>query len=1182
MPRFQIRSVLGQGGMGTVYRAYDALQDMEVALKTSSASDPADLARLRDEYRIVRRISHPNLTPPWELFDGVDATALVEPHVPTPFFIMPILPGGPIDTAFDALPDAAARLARVRDLLPGLLNGLATLHAHGIVHGDVKPSNLFVDGRDLWWFDFGLSSRSDTPDPVAGGAVAFMAPEVLLGGRSDVRTDVYGLGVLLFQLITGALPFDPHGAIAWRQKQEGGFLRLRALLPGVAPEIDAIVDAMMAPHPDTRPDLDAIAAAFGVPPVAPSRPPPEAFIGRDPQLALLTRALDDARAGQPRLVRVHGPSGIGKSALIKRFTDQRTTDAMVLWGACDPRAAVTYDALAMAMDALTHRLAAEGSIGESLSPTDLVAASELFPTLRQIGFLDGGRPEGSPDERRVRAITALRRVLRQVSEATTLVFVLDDFQWAADDTRRLLHDLCAHADAPRALWVLGERDQGEATPRWIPPEDLHALDCPVHPLTDDEIARVWAGLGGRTDVTQGVVTAAAGNPYVVRFLREHLTDAPLGADSGDVASMFARTVEEALRDLSPEARRVVELSSVADSALVRSALLAAAGIGPAMRPMLANLEDHAWLATLDTIADLVAPYHGRIAEVVAATLPHDTTVGRHRSLYEVLTRWGATDIRLYPHARGAGLLAEAGRHARGAADASMARLAFGDAAIWYGHAAELAAPDVLCGLHERRAYALACSGRLRDAATAYMDAAHASTETTPAGRRLAIRMRTRSAENLLRSGAIAEGKRLFDEIFEAIGEPMPRTERAAQLEGARHRLMMLFSWKTTRVATTIPDDLQLRIDTLQATSLALSSQFAAEGDALILRMLRLALRHGIAESIVKGYAQQISVDTALGVSFLVKRAERMLDEMRRLAGEDPGMLARAMGAESTLAWSRGQWTRTVACADVCEATFPRAVEDSRFEMGISRTFRFSALWCAGRIQELQRSTSGLLEEAYALDDILHANTLRLGECSSLDLVRDAPQTVLSHADIALGDWAPDAPSTQRYLRLHGVLRAHLYLGDPAAGWREIEREWPVLKSGMYLALVPTACFMLYGRASTAIALAAASEGRERTRWLQEANTAIATLRRGTSFLPSGPIAALLSAGVAGVEGRPDAPDALRHAADLLDAVDMPMHAAAARAVHPDAQVAAAGADHLRALAVVDVPRFARCLAPGWT
>ncbi len=207
---YHLRAFLGEGGMGEVFSAEHAFIGRQVAIKVlraRMAADPALEARFLFEARATSRLRHPNVV---EVTDyGVLPSGLA-------FIVMERLQGEPLERRIahgKALePRAALRIARATAL------GLGAAHDGGVIHNDLKPSNVFLlrDSTDeeprLKIIDFGAASLTGSKDEVVLGTAAYMAPERICGDPSDVRSDTYSLGVMLHRMLSGTLPFDAEDA----------------------------------------------------------------------------------------------------------------------------------------------------------------------------------------------------------------------------------------------------------------------------------------------------------------------------------------------------------------------------------------------------------------------------------------------------------------------------------------------------------------------------------------------------------------------------------------------------------------------------------------------------------------------------------------------------------------------------------------------------------------------------------------------------------------------------------------------------------------------------------------------------------------------------------------------------------------------------------------------------------
>jgi serine/threonine-protein kinase len=200
--RYRIVSLLGTGGMGEVYRADDLTLDQPVALKflpPSFENNPAWLERFHNEVRLSRQVTHPNVCRVFDIGE-VDGEQ---------FISMEFVDGEDLSALLrriDRLPrDKAIQIARQ------LCAGLAAAHDKGVLHRDLKPANIMLDGRgQVRITDFGISGRVDGASDGAAGTPAYMAPEQFANGEATVRSDIYSLGLVLYEIFTGRQAFSAH------------------------------------------------------------------------------------------------------------------------------------------------------------------------------------------------------------------------------------------------------------------------------------------------------------------------------------------------------------------------------------------------------------------------------------------------------------------------------------------------------------------------------------------------------------------------------------------------------------------------------------------------------------------------------------------------------------------------------------------------------------------------------------------------------------------------------------------------------------------------------------------------------------------------------------------------------------------------------------------------------------
>jgi tRNA A-37 threonylcarbamoyl transferase component Bud32 len=246
--RYEIKGELGRGGMATVYRAYDPSFEREVAIKVLPREllhDPQFRDRFRREIKTIASLEHPAIVPVYDVGeeDGV------------PYFVMRYMPGGSLTQWIDkgkfSMEDAARIIER-------LSSALAYAHKNGLIHRDLKPDNILFDNNgDPFISDFGVAKITDSATNMTGsgiiGTPAYMSPEQAQGETVDNRSDIYGLGVIIFQMLSGHQPYEattPMGvAVKHITDPIPEILKANPSLPA---EADTIIKTAMAKDPQLR------------------------------------------------------------------------------------------------------------------------------------------------------------------------------------------------------------------------------------------------------------------------------------------------------------------------------------------------------------------------------------------------------------------------------------------------------------------------------------------------------------------------------------------------------------------------------------------------------------------------------------------------------------------------------------------------------------------------------------------------------------------------------------------------------------------------------------------------------------------------------------------------------------------------------------------------------------------
>ncbi|MCP4536197.1 MAG: protein kinase [Chloroflexi bacterium] len=326
--RYRIDAELGRGGIGVIYRAHDTLLDRDVAVKVLSDTtlSAESCTRLLREARAAAQLNHPNIV---SVHDAGETEMLSDAGT-APFIVMELVKG---ESLFEHNPQDIDEIVAIAHQICAALD---YAHTHGIIHRDLKPENVLIatDGTAKLT-DFGLArtvASRFTAEGMIVGTVFYLAPEQALAQEIDNRVDLYALGVVLYELTTGRLPFaDDDVLTVISQHLHAPVVPPSMHNNAIPPVLDALIIQLLSKRPEDRPasaaevrqQLDnlsqpqaALAALSHVKGIHPHNLPTQAtpFIGREAQLAAVRQELVDPENGV-RLLTLTGPGGTGKTRL---------------------------------------------------------------------------------------------------------------------------------------------------------------------------------------------------------------------------------------------------------------------------------------------------------------------------------------------------------------------------------------------------------------------------------------------------------------------------------------------------------------------------------------------------------------------------------------------------------------------------------------------------------------------------------------------------------------------------------------------------------------------------------------------------------------------------------------------------------------------------------------------------
>jgi len=1222
--RFTIRRRLGAGGMGVVYEAIDHERDKPVALKTLLGVSPGAMYRFKREFRALADVTHPNLICLHDLFSEGEQM----------FFTMEFIDGLDvveyIRTPTEGEPEEDARAAlldRLRSCLRQLASALEQIHAVGKLHRDIKPSNVLVTpAQRLVVLDFGLVSESVAEtmrSSTAGGLVgtpAYVSPEQASGDPASEASDWYAVGVIAYIGLTGRLPFAGKGLTMLLAKQERDPRRPTDVAEGLVPEdLESLCLDLLKRDPGERPRAKEILSRLGESSRASFRGRLHdkssqdrwLFIGRELLLRQLEDAFEATHRGRAVLVHVYGRSGMGKTALVKRFLQRlrRSDGAVILTGRCYERESVSFKALDSLVDALCQYLVRlPDARAAELMPRDILALARVFPVLQRIRAVADAprRATQIPDPRelRRRAFSALKELLARMADRRPLVLHIDDLQWGDRDSAALLAELLAPPDAPALLLVASYRSEyAQSAPvlqslREHARKDVDFRGLEVGPMPMAEACDLALALIKHTDSgtrarARQIARESQGSPLFVTELARYAEALEVNRQGEKPGAdiLLAQVLEARIAALEPEAKTLLELIVVAGSPLHERILMAAAGLPGDPRQSLAQLRgEHLVLTHTDNEVHTVECYHDRIREFVLARLDSDVRRERHRQLAFALEALGeAESDTLAVHFREAGEWERAGEYAQTSADQAAAALAFDRAARLYRLALEFK-PHSDPGIVELKcklANALANAGRGGRAARIYLEASELS---QPAR---ALDLRRQAGEQLLRAGHYAEGLATMRTVVADAGLSFPETPRRAVTLLAYERALLRLRGLNfrARAADHIPAADLTRMKVCRSVVSGLSSLDPLTAAVFHARHLSASLR--------SGDAYEAACAMAAEVAFISVQGEKTRERTERVATAAQALVQQVSSSalpRGNLALSRGiaafhlgRWQDCLNHIQRAEEILRTECVGANYEITIGRTFCLLAMTAMGQLRNLEERATQYISDATERDNIWADTALRAGPQNLRWLVADNVEQATTEL-ISVGKrWPEGGFALQRWWTFIAKVHIDLYRGESAEAWGRLASRWSDVTQGFPSTSQWFRVTMVHLRACAALSrIVREGSARERAGLLRSVDVDMRQLQREKA-LWARPLADVLRAGLHAIDGEFDmATRVLQTAEQGFLAVDMGLHAAVARMrcgeLMTDEQgeeLRARGAAYLEEQGVRNVTRMAALLAPGF-
>lgn len=1121
VPRFEMLSRLGEGGMGVVYEAYDREYDAKVALKVLRFSEHGErIQKFKEEFRALQEIRHPNLARFLELMEHDGRWFFTMELVNGTHFLDWIRPGSNaeeyISGMLSELPTEKinaeafiqAKLSKKltrqgvdtldkNRLLEGfvqLARGLLFLHLANKVHRDIKPSNILVDdsGRVVV-LDFGLSTEiGEVQRGELLGTPVYMAPELAELGTVGSAADWYSVGVMLFEALTGQLPVSGGMSEILKSKT----LQVAPAPSLVDPSVDEMWDflctCLMHFDPDKRPGGKEILSLLGSEqapsPAGPKELDDTTLVGRAAELARLRHAFNGLSVKKSSTIFVYGESGVGKSELMGVFgRSLSNTDTLLLSGQCYQKESVPYKAVDGVVDALAAYLQTllPSEISE-MQLTDIPLLVRAFPVMRQVASFrnrtDIETIHQHPMVLRARVFFSLRTVLSRIAEKTTLVVVVDDLQWADQDSLDLLRALLQQPDQPGMMLVASVRTPADPQFRRQLEERLEVIAPDIEkicigvldPIAAEELASRVSEELGLTNVTpEQIAKEAEGHPFFIEvLLRYCYTQGRHGGHSLNEA--LTRHIEE----LSEPDRILLEYLSLAEKPLPRDVAAKATG------QTLEQLRDSVDSLQSEKLVrgngirntDTIALYHSRVREV-AASINLEVKKKYYRSLATALEDGHSSDLAtLARYWLFAGEKDKAATHFELAADDAVRTTAYKRASRLYRQVIELRSdvPSQALRLWEKLANALVSAGLGSEAADAFDQVA------SLVGGTKAVYFRQKAAEQLLRCGRIDDGIEAMGPVLLANKLALPSSRGGVLRMFLRERFLLRFSSFAVPTSNpeTVDEHLADRMDTIWGVTVGLFNVDQLLALGLHAKHLRMALSSGDPVRISRALALE-----AAGLAAVGRRKpeiEKLLNKSETLAvlTKSESAITWVATVRIAAAYLQGEWLECRRRLPECLLGLHACRTGMTWELESLGLIQRSVSVFLGDIESLAEQTNQSLGNAQESGNLY----AELGACSGPSnvsfLFQGEPVRARRLASEAIDAWSQTGFHLQHLLDLYAQTQIDLYEGKGEFAWKRVSDKWPEAASSGLMKVGVNRVLLLELRARTALACMVHSSNRK--------------------------------------------------------------------------------------------------------
>ncbi|HEY93899.1 MAG TPA: protein kinase [Dehalococcoidia bacterium] len=595
--RYQVKKKLGEGGKKKVYLVHDKKLDRDAAfalIKTENLDEDSRKRVTREARAMGKLGDNPHIV---SIFDTGEIND-------QPYIIIPVMGGGDVEALIEKAPDHKLPLDQTISIAKAVCQGLIFAHSKGVIHRDLKPGNVWLtDGGTAKIGDFGLAVMTDvsrlTMEGMMVGTVSYMPPEQAMGGEVTAKADLYSLGAMLYEMVTGRPPFVGDDSVSII----GQHINTQPISPtwhraDLPPAFESLIMLLLEKDPEKRPASakDVLTALESiekgdikestVETQAPTENPVyrRIFVGRENELKTLQNAFTGAMSGQGALMMVVGEPGIGKTAICEQLSTFVTLrGGMTLWGHCYEEGSLSLPYLAFVEAIRSYVLDREVDELKKELGSGATDVARIVSEVREKLHVEP-REAQNPEEDRYRLMQAVTAFLANAASVKPMLVILEDLHDADKGTLEMLSYVSRNLAGARLLLVGTYRD--------IEVDRNHPLSAALaelrrmssygrvllRGLNVDEVRRMLARINNQeipVGLAEAVHRQTEGNPLFVQEVVRYLTEEKLLITSGSRIKTsdlkkLEMNIPEGLRDvigkrlskLSVECNKLLSVASV--------------------------------------------------------------------------------------------------------------------------------------------------------------------------------------------------------------------------------------------------------------------------------------------------------------------------------------------------------------------------------------------------------------------------------------------------------------------------------------------------------------------------------------------------------------------------------------------------------------------------------------------